>query len=60
MVQYSEDRIGLQARYSGIKYFKITAGAGCTFIRDFDFFRVGVRERTEPAPYFQLSAEAKF
>ena len=60
MVQYSEDRIGLQVRYSGINHLKITAGAGYTFIRDFDFFRVHVSERTDPAPYFQLSAEAKF
>jgi hypothetical protein len=59
-VQYNEDRIGLQVRYSGIKYLNIYAGAGCTFLRDFDFFRVGVSEKTEPAPYFQLSAEARF
>src|SRR5438067_6893693 len=60
VVQYNEDRIGVQASYSGIKPFKITAAAGCTFLREFDFFRVGVAERTDPAPYFQLSAEAKF
>src|SRR5213082_3773316 len=34
VVQYSEDRIGLQVRYSGINHLKITAGAGYTFIRD--------------------------
>lgn len=60
VVQYNEDRAGLQVKYSGLKPFKITASAGYTFIRDFDFFRVGVRAKTEPAPYFQLSAEAKF
>ena len=60
VVQYSEDRVGLQVSYSGIKPFKITAAAGCTVLRDFDFFRVGVSEKTDPAPYFQLSAEAKF
>lgn len=60
VVQYNEDRVGLQASYSGIKPFKITAAAGYTFIRDFDFFRVGVRAKTEPAPYFQLSVDARF
>jgi len=60
VVQYNEDRAGFQVSYSGIKHFKITAAAGCTFKRDFDFFRVGVSERTDPAPYFQLSADARF
>jgi hypothetical protein len=60
VVQYNEDRAGFQVSYSGIKHFKITAAAGCTFKRDFDFFRVGVSERTDPAPYVQLSVDAKF
>jgi len=60
VVQYSEDRVGLQVSYSGFNPVKITAAAVCTVLRDFDFFRVGVAERTDPAPYFQLSAEAKF
>jgi hypothetical protein len=60
VVQYNEDRAGVQASYSGFKPFKISAGAGYTLIRDFDFFRVGVREKTDPAPYFRLSIEAKF
>jgi hypothetical protein len=60
VVQYNENRAGLQVKYSGINHLKIIAGAGYTFNRDFDFFRVGVRARTDPAPYFQLSAEAKF
>ena len=60
IVQYNEDRAGLQVRYSGIKHLKITAAAGYTFLREFDFFRVPVRERIDPAPYFELSAEAKF
>jgi hypothetical protein len=60
VVQYHESRAGLQASYSGIKHLKITAAVGCTIVRDFDFFRVGVSEKTDPAPYFQLSAEAKF
>ena len=57
VVQYNENRAGLQVSYSGIKHLKITAAAGCTIVRDFDFFRVGVSERTDPAPYVQLSAE---
>jgi hypothetical protein len=60
VVQYNEDRAGVQVSYSGFEHFKITAGAGCTFIRAFDFFRVGVREKLDPAPYFRLSVDAKF
>jgi hypothetical protein len=60
VVQYNEDRAGVQVSYSGIKHLKITAAAGCTVLRDFDFFRAGVSEKTDPAPYVQLSAEAKF
>jgi hypothetical protein len=60
VVQYNEDRVGVQVSYSGIKHLKITAAAGCTVLRDFDFFRAGVSEKTDPAPYVQLSAEAKF
>ena len=60
VVQYNEDRAGAQISFSGFKPFKITAGGGYTFIRDFDFFRHGVRVRAEPAPYFRLSIDAKF
>ena len=60
VVQYSEDRVGIQAKYSGLKPFAIIAGAGCTVLRDFDFFRAGQAKRTEPAPYVRLSIEAKF
>ncbi len=60
VVQYHETRAGLQVSYSGIKHLKITAAAGCTIVRDFDFFRVGVSERTDPAPYVQLSADLRF
>jgi len=60
VVQYNENRVGLQASYSGIKHFKITAIGGCTFLRDFDFFRAHVSEKTDPAPYVQLSIDAKF
>jgi hypothetical protein len=60
VVQYSEERVGAQARYSGFDPFKIIVGAGYTFKRDFDFFRVGVRETLDPAPYFRVSVEAKF
>jgi hypothetical protein len=60
VLQYHEERAGLQASYSGFKPFKVVAGAGCTIRREFDFFRVGVRERTDPAPYFRLGIEAKF
>jgi hypothetical protein len=60
VVQYSEDRAGVQAGYSGFKPFKIIAGAGVTILRDFDFFRAHQSKRTEPAPYVRIAAEAKF
>jgi hypothetical protein len=60
VVQYNEDRAGVQAKYSGFKPFAIIAGAGCTIVRDFDFFRASQAKRTEPAPYVRLSIEAKF
>lgn len=60
VVQYNEDRAGVQVSYSGLKPFKITAAGGYTFVRAFDFYRVGVREKTDPAPYFQLSLDARF
>jgi hypothetical protein len=60
ILQYSEVRAGLQASYSGFKPFKVVAGVGCTIWRDFDFFRVSVREKTDPAPYVRLGIEAKF
>ena len=39
VVQYSEDRVGVQIGYSGIKHLKLIAGAGATVERNFDFFR---------------------
>ncbi len=60
VVQYNEDRLGVQVGYSGFKPFRISAGAGYTFIRNFDFFRHGVREKLEPAPFFRLAVEARF
>ena len=60
VVQYNEDRAGAQISFSGFKPFKITAGGGYTLLRDFDFFRHGVRVRAEPAPYFRLMIDARF
>ena len=60
VVQYSEDRAGVQAGYSGIKHFKLIAGAGVTVERNFDFFRADQSKRTDPAPYVRVSAEVKF
>jgi hypothetical protein len=59
-VEYNEDRIGVQATYSGFKPFKISASTGYTIIRQFDFFDDSVRAKTEPAPYFNLSINARF
>jgi hypothetical protein len=60
VVQYSEDRAGVQIGYSGIKHLKLIAGAGVTVERNFDFFRADQSKRTDPAPYVRLSAELKF
>jgi hypothetical protein len=60
IVQYSEDRAGVQVGYSGFKPFKIIAGAGVTLRRDFDFFRASQAKRTDPAPYVRIAMEAKF
>jgi hypothetical protein len=60
VVQYSEDRAGVQVSYSGFKPLKIIAGAGVTVERNFDFFRAHQSKRTDPAPYLRIAAEAKF
>ena len=60
VVQYSEDRAGVQVGYSGFKPLKIIAGAGVTVERNFDFFRANQSKRTDPAPYLRIAAEAKF
>jgi hypothetical protein len=60
VVQYSEDRAGVQVAYSGLKPFKLIAGAGVTVERNFDFFRAHQSKRTDPAPYIRVAAEAKF
>ena len=60
IVQYQEDRAGAQVAYSGFKPFKIIAGAGVTFRRDFDFFRANQAKRTDLAPYVRIAVEAKF
>src|SRR2546426_837708 len=60
VVQYSEDRVGVQATYSHFKPLDITLDVGCTFRRDFDFFRAEARVKTDPAPYVRLALEAKF
>ena len=60
IVQYQEDRAGVQVGYSGFKPFKIIAGAGVTVRRDFDFFRANQAKKTDPAPYVRIAMEAKF
>jgi hypothetical protein len=61
IVQYSEDRAGVQIGYSGFKPFKLIVGAGATIERNFDFFRAHQSKRTDdPAPYVRVSAEANF
>ena len=59
-VQYSEDKAGVQATYSGLKPFDISLGGGVTVRRDFDFFRAEASARTRPAPFVKFEIEAKF
>ena len=60
VLQYSEYRAGVQVGYSGIKHLKLSAGAGCTVERDYDFFRAHQSKRVDPAPYVRIAAEVKF
>jgi hypothetical protein len=60
VVQYSEDRVGVQATYSHFKPLDITLDVGATVRRDFDFFRAEASVKTDPAPYVRLAVEAKF
>ena len=60
VVQYSEDRAGVQVAYTGIKHLKIIGGAGVTTERHFNFFRADQQKRVDPAPYLRIAAEAKF
>ena len=60
IVQYSEDRAGVQIGYTGIKHAKLIAGAGVTVERNYDFFRAHQSKRMDPAPYVKIGAEVKF
>ena len=60
IVQYHEDRVGGQISFTGLKPFKIVAAGGYTVQRDFDFFRHGVAEKVDPAPFVRLAIEARF
>jgi hypothetical protein len=59
-VQYSENRVGIQAKYSGLKAFEVELGGGCTVRRDFDFFRAEAAAKTRPAPFVNVELAAKF
>jgi hypothetical protein len=59
-VQYSEDRAGVQATYSGLKPFEISLGGGVTVERDFNFFRAEASAKTRPAPFVKFEVKAKF
>src|SRR5213075_1154778 len=58
-VQYSEDRAGVQVKYSGLKPFEIKLGGGVTVRRDFVFFRAEARAKTNPAPFVNFELAAK-
>jgi hypothetical protein len=60
IVQYSEIRAGLQAKYSLSDRIRAVLGAGYTVRRNYDFFRADKSVTTDPAPYVKLGFEAKF
>ena len=60
IVQYSEDRAGVQIAYTGIKHFKLIGGAGVTVERNYNFFRAHQTKSTDPAPYVKIGAEIRF
>jgi len=59
-VQYSEDRAGIQVRYSGFKPLEFRLGGGVTVQREFDFFRAEAAAKTNPAPFVNFEIAAKF
>jgi hypothetical protein len=59
-VQYSEDRAGVQVKYSGFNPLEIKLGGGVTVRRDFDFFRAEAAAKTNPAPFVNFELAAKF
>jgi hypothetical protein len=60
IVQYSEDRAGVQIAYTGVKHIKLIGGAGVTVERNYDFFRAHQSKRVDPAPYVKIGAEIRF
>ena len=60
VLEYGEMRAGMQVSYSGLKGFKIIAAGGCTFLREFDFYRADYKEKVEPAPFVRFAVEGKF
>ena len=60
IVQYSEDRAGVQIAYNGVKHVKLIGGAGVTVERNYDFFRAHQSKRMDPAPYVKIGAEIRF
>ncbi|HJT45593.1 MAG TPA: hypothetical protein VJ721_04900 [Chthoniobacterales bacterium] len=60
VVQYNEDRVGLQVRYRGINHVELFGDAGCTVFREFDFFRADRRVKLDPAPYVQGGIKIRF
>jgi len=60
VVQYSEDRAGVQIAYTGVKHFKLIGGAGVTVERNYDFFRAHQSKKMDPAPYVKIGAELRF
>src|SRR5436309_6477237 len=58
VVQYSEDRAGLQATYSHFKPLDITLDVGCTFRRDFDFFLAAAAVKADRAADVVAGGEA--
>ena len=60
IVQYSEIRVGLQARYSLCNKLNAIVAAGCTVRRNYEFFRADESATTDPAPYVKVGFEAKF
>ncbi len=60
VVQYNEDRVGVQAKYRGIKHVEVFGNAGATVYREFDFFRADRRAKLDPAPYVQGGVSVRF
>lgn len=60
VVDYQEYRVGAGLSFSPCKDWTLTAGAGCSVQRSFDFWRAKESYTAEPAPYARIQLTGTF